>query len=366
MKTSLAVLGLLVSVFTQVLWSQAVRITSDGRVGLGAIPDSSAILDLESTSQGVIFPRMTTAERNAIANPVNGLHIFNTDVQCLEYFDALIDAWNCYCTECRSRVFTIESSTCGIDFFIDYAGSSLIPQAYIVLIPESVVVSGCLSGTAIDFSGLPDGSSVSIVNYGSIVGAGGDGGDGSYGTHCLGPESMYPEDGMDGGDAIATVAGVVISIDNYGLIAGGGGGGGGGVSSGCDAVGGGGGGGAGNPAGGGGYGYFEYLGIEDGCSCYSYGAEDGTSGSLVTDQDSGNTGGEGGDGKIFTGDCSTNSFIVGAIGGNGGSLAMPGDASVLSSCNGFTSGGSPGKAIAGGSGNNIENLGDGLYYGVVD
>jgi hypothetical protein len=45
---------------------------------------------------------------------------------------------------------------------------------------------------------------------------------------------------------------------------------------------------------------------------------------------------------------------------------MPGDASVLSSCNGFTSGGSPGKAIAGGSGNNIENLGDGLYYGVVD
>ena len=32
-------------------------------------PDSSAILDLKSTTQGFLTPRMTQAERDAISNP---------------------------------------------------------------------------------------------------------------------------------------------------------------------------------------------------------------------------------------------------------------------------------------------------------
>lgn len=45
----------------------------------GAAADSSAILDVQSTTQGVLIPRMTQAQRDAISNPVDGLVIYQTD-----------------------------------------------------------------------------------------------------------------------------------------------------------------------------------------------------------------------------------------------------------------------------------------------
>ncbi len=45
----------------------------------GADPDASAVLDVSSTTQGVLFPRMTSAQRNAIATPALGLTIYQTD-----------------------------------------------------------------------------------------------------------------------------------------------------------------------------------------------------------------------------------------------------------------------------------------------
>lgn len=45
----------------------------------GAPSDSSALLDLSSTSKGVLVPRMTIAQRNAIASPATGLMLFQTD-----------------------------------------------------------------------------------------------------------------------------------------------------------------------------------------------------------------------------------------------------------------------------------------------
>lgn len=52
-----------------------------GQVGIGTgtgTPDTSAALDVTSTTQGVLFPRMTTTQRNAIATPADGLVIYNT------------------------------------------------------------------------------------------------------------------------------------------------------------------------------------------------------------------------------------------------------------------------------------------------
>lgn len=44
-----------------------------------ASPDVSAILDAASTSQGILVPRMTTAQRNAITSPATGLLVYTTD-----------------------------------------------------------------------------------------------------------------------------------------------------------------------------------------------------------------------------------------------------------------------------------------------
>lgn len=50
------------------------------QVGIGTTtPDASALLELESTSQGVLTPRMTQAQRDAIATPATGLLIYQTD-----------------------------------------------------------------------------------------------------------------------------------------------------------------------------------------------------------------------------------------------------------------------------------------------
>ena len=49
-------------------------------VGVGtSSPDSSAKLDITSTDGGLLIPRMTQAQRDAIASPATGLMIFQTD-----------------------------------------------------------------------------------------------------------------------------------------------------------------------------------------------------------------------------------------------------------------------------------------------
>lgn len=44
-----------------------------------ATPRASAMLDLQSTSKGFLAPRMTSAQRNAIASPATGLLVYVTD-----------------------------------------------------------------------------------------------------------------------------------------------------------------------------------------------------------------------------------------------------------------------------------------------
>ena len=61
-------------------------------VGIGTTtPDSSAKLDIQSTSQGALIPRMTTAERDAIGNPATGLMIYNLTDSCVNFYNG--DAW---------------------------------------------------------------------------------------------------------------------------------------------------------------------------------------------------------------------------------------------------------------------------------
>jgi hypothetical protein len=56
------------------------------QVGIGTTnPDNSAILELSSTSAGFLLPRMTSAQRDAIANPAISLLIFNTDNNTIEF-----------------------------------------------------------------------------------------------------------------------------------------------------------------------------------------------------------------------------------------------------------------------------------------
>lgn len=50
-------------------------------------PDSSAMLDVKSTSKGMLIPRMTAAERDAIAAPANGLLVYVTSDSAFYYYE---------------------------------------------------------------------------------------------------------------------------------------------------------------------------------------------------------------------------------------------------------------------------------------
>ena len=45
----------------------------------GSLPNNSAILDVQSTTKGMLIPRMTFAERNVMPSPANGLMVYQTD-----------------------------------------------------------------------------------------------------------------------------------------------------------------------------------------------------------------------------------------------------------------------------------------------
>jgi hypothetical protein len=72
----------------------AIFIPVAAQLGIGTNnPDPSAALDIVSTTQGVLHPRLTTAQRNAISSPAEGLTIYNTTDKCLQVWDGA--AWKC-------------------------------------------------------------------------------------------------------------------------------------------------------------------------------------------------------------------------------------------------------------------------------
>jgi hypothetical protein len=64
-----------------------ITITTNAQVGIGTTtPDDSAILDVNSITQGFLPPRMTNVQRDAIVSPSDGLIIFNTTSGCPNYY----------------------------------------------------------------------------------------------------------------------------------------------------------------------------------------------------------------------------------------------------------------------------------------
>jgi len=72
--------------------TERVRIDNSGNVGIGTTsPNAAALLDVTSTTQGFLPPRMTEAERDAISTPPAGLMAYNTTTDKLNFYNGT--AW---------------------------------------------------------------------------------------------------------------------------------------------------------------------------------------------------------------------------------------------------------------------------------
>lgn len=69
-------------------------IVTHAQVGIGTTtPHPSSMLDVTSTSQGLLAPRMTTVQRNAITNPANSLLVYDTTLKSFFYYDTPTTTW---------------------------------------------------------------------------------------------------------------------------------------------------------------------------------------------------------------------------------------------------------------------------------
>ena len=63
-------------------------ITANAQVGIGTTaPATSSMLDVASTTKGFLMPRMTTANRIAIASPAAGLQVYDTTTNSIWFFN---------------------------------------------------------------------------------------------------------------------------------------------------------------------------------------------------------------------------------------------------------------------------------------
>ncbi len=111
MKKLILFLGYLLS--TAILVAQSVAINTDGSPA-----DLSSILDVKSTTKGMLFPRMTLAQRNAIAAPAAGLLIYQTDnTPGYYYYNAV--SWVQFSTGSATNYWTLN----GTDIYKNNAGN---------------------------------------------------------------------------------------------------------------------------------------------------------------------------------------------------------------------------------------------------
>lgn len=99
-------------------------------------PDSSAMLDVKSTSMGVLMPRMTLAQILAIQNPSNGLTVFCNTESRYYVFNSVSGQWKAISggTGALGQPFP-----CGINIRVDHKAGPVAPVT-------KTVIYGTLTG----------------------------------------------------------------------------------------------------------------------------------------------------------------------------------------------------------------------------
>ena len=169
------------------------------QVGIGTTtPAASAALDITSTTQGFLPPRMTAAQRNSISNPSAGLLL--------------------WCSDCGANG--------ELNVFNGSAFTAIDGSAAAAAAPVAAVFSSTQIGGDIDFEAAGDsqGASVSLSSDGTIVaiGAPNNGGTASKAGHVRVYQNIsgtWTQLGSDiDGEAADDQSGISVSLSGNGTI----------------------------------------------------------------------------------------------------------------------------------------------------
>jgi hypothetical protein len=129
------------------------------QVGIGTTtPDLTAMLDVTSTTKGVLTPRLTSAQRLAIGSPAQSLLVYDTDASLYYYFSSSNNAWTAInigsIKTISSTNYTLVASDSGrmLDFTAATSINLVIPDNLPIGFQTSVTQAG-LGGISISGSG---------------------------------------------------------------------------------------------------------------------------------------------------------------------------------------------------------------------
>lgn len=122
------------------------------------IPDSSAVLQLESDNKGLGLTRLTTTQRDAISNPLKGLTIYNTTDSVIEYWNAecWLKVYQKHCYDCDFNM-TIDDPTDTLDRVVSDSVFSTITvnQTNGTQPIDLIFISSLPQGVSVQFDGNP-------------------------------------------------------------------------------------------------------------------------------------------------------------------------------------------------------------------
>ena len=103
---------------------------TSAQIAIGTlVPDASALLDLNSVSKGLLPPRMTQIERDAIDLPAKGLIIYNTTTNALDINNGtpLAKAWDGIAASSSGSSATYFTANAGDDVTTMATSDALVP-----------------------------------------------------------------------------------------------------------------------------------------------------------------------------------------------------------------------------------------------
>lgn len=150
-------------------------------VGIGTTkPDQSAVLEISSSTKGVLMPRMSLQQRNAIQSPAQGLVVYQTDfLSGFYYFDG--KEWKALTNAVSDKSVALDPTDWSLNGN-DVAGPSVATASSYIGTPGSVPINFKIGGVT---AGKIANSNDFYLGYNSGLTASGGGNNTGLGTSTL-------------------------------------------------------------------------------------------------------------------------------------------------------------------------------------